>query len=103
MSESMNGQRIYVDRLDKPTTIFVPIPRSLARDIDGGCQCDYCKAHPEIAPKWDCLAIPAGMDGNQHAWTVHMPEPGKRAVHRDIAGHHANIKRIRREARREQR
>ena len=67
--EDMNGQPIY----EGNDTLFIPIPRHLARTIDGGCQCEYCKAHPEVTPKWDTLAIPATPGKNHHTWTVHMP------------------------------
>lgn len=53
-------------------TTFIKLPAGLQREIPGGCQCAYCKAHPAKPPKWDTLAS----DGNS-SWTVHYPELGK--------------------------
>lgn len=53
-------------------TTFVKLPVSLQREIVGGCQCNYCKAHPAKTPVWDALAT----DG-ETSWTVHYPELGK--------------------------
>ena len=57
--------------------IFVPIPRHLALPVDGGCDCSYCKAHPEITPLWDTIAICAMAPSNKYhdtVTTVHYPE-----------------------------
>ncbi len=50
-------------------TTFITLPETLARPIDGGCQCPYCKSHPNHVPAWDVLAS----DGKK-SWTVHYPE-----------------------------
>lgn len=69
---------IKVARVEK--TIFVPLPASLWRRIDGGCCCPYCSdARGKMIPAyWDTLAIAAtGDDGRNVAgdttWTVHNP------------------------------
>ena len=68
----MNGQQIFVS--NDGGTLFVPIPKELAQDIPGGCDCPYCKAHPNETPKWDCLALPAKPEAKtSHVWTVHYP------------------------------
>jgi len=64
----MNGATV-IDRRDG--TLYVRIPPELARPIEGGCSCSYCKAHPHQVPRWDCLAIPPDIGG--HAWTLHYP------------------------------
>lgn len=71
--ETMNGQAIFVN--DDGDALFVPIPKELAAPVPGGCQCDYCKANPELTPMWDTLALPAKAKNKQgeHTWTVHMP------------------------------
>lgn len=53
-------------------TLFVSLPPELRRDIDGGCQCSYCVAHPSKVAQWDTLAIDAKAQRN--TWTVHYPE-----------------------------
>lgn len=79
-TETMNGQPIFTS--DDKGTLFVSIPAELAAPIPGGCQCDYCKAHPEETPKWDTLALPAKARNKQgeHTWTVHMPDKGGLAM-----------------------
>jgi hypothetical protein len=54
-------------------TLFVPLPVSLRRPINGGCQCQYCVEHPLCTPQWDTLAI-AQKDSTTYTWTVHYPE-----------------------------
>jgi len=54
-------------------TIYLRIPAELATPIDGGCACDWCKAHPTVVPTWDCLAVSDTHGG--HSWTVHYPDP----------------------------
>jgi|HubBroStandDraft_1064217.scaffolds.fasta_scaffold372160_3 hypothetical protein len=56
----------------KIETKFVPLPHSLRRTINGGCQCSHCKAHPHATPQWDVLAYDANMPGN--SWVIHYPE-----------------------------
>jgi hypothetical protein len=57
----------------KAFTTFVSLPVPLQRPITGGCQCAFCKAHPNRPPMWDTLATD-GVD----SWTVHYPEPWHR-------------------------
>jgi hypothetical protein len=69
--ENLNGAAIIAQAKD---AIYLRIPRSLAKDIELGCSCDYCKAHPDKTPKWDTLCVP--LKGSyQYACTVHMPDP----------------------------
>lgn len=60
------------------STIFIRLPPDRQREC-GGCSCAYCKAHPELTPRWDTLAValdkPA--EGNDCTWTVHMPDPAQ--------------------------
>jgi len=55
----------------RDTTTFIKLPEPLQREIVGGCQCNYCKAHPAKPPRWDVVAT----DGKT-SWTVHYPELG---------------------------
>lgn len=55
-------------------TMFVALPRSLRRDIDGGCVCNFCKAHPNEKPQWDTLAVDSTAPDIGKAWPVHYPE-----------------------------
>lgn len=52
-------------------TTFVKLPPHLQKEITGGCQCAFCKSHPNKTPTWDVLAT----DGKT-SWTVHYPELG---------------------------
>lgn len=52
-------------------TTFVRLPVPLQKEITGGCQCTFCKAHPHKKPAWDVLAT----DG-KISWAVHYPELG---------------------------
>lgn len=54
-------------------TVYMRIPVDLATPIEGGCACEYCKAHLDRVPMWDTLAV-CDVKGD-HAWTVHMPDP----------------------------
>jgi hypothetical protein len=54
--------------------VYVRIPRELARPITGGCQCDYCRAHPALVPTWDTLGVPLLGQRGADTWTVHAPE-----------------------------
>jgi hypothetical protein len=68
-----NGWPVIDVRRDGQTvTVYVRIPDELASWIDGGCKCDWCKAHPNVIPKWDCLAVSDTHGG--HSWTVHYPD-----------------------------
>jgi hypothetical protein len=75
-TETMSGQNVYVSQ--DGSTLYVAIPRELAADIPGGCDCPYCKKHPDITPKWDTLALAAKPKGDtaEHSWTVHCPDRG---------------------------
>jgi hypothetical protein len=69
-----NGARVR--RSKSGSTIYVELPAACRRPTDG-CACDYCKAHPQLEPAWDTLAIGAEAPGRgklEHAWTVHAPE-----------------------------
>jgi hypothetical protein len=62
-------------------TIYLRIPADLATPIDGGCACDWCKAHPANTPTWDCLAV-CDTHGD-HSWTVHYPTTNVSKAERD--------------------
>jgi hypothetical protein len=73
---AMNGTMVkrYKD------TIFLPLPRELWREIEGGCACMYCSDDNRNVGKpayWDTLAI-SKLPPRDHkpdtAWTVHYPE-----------------------------
>ena len=67
----MNGS--FVTK--RGNTLFVALPPFLQRPIDGGCSCDWCKAHPHAIPAWDTLAVDDR--GQSRAWTIHFPDMGK--------------------------
>ena len=67
MPTNMNGAKVT----HRNGTSFVALPAETRRPIDGGCQCAYCKAHPDKRPMWDTLAISADAT---RAWTVHYPD-----------------------------
>lgn len=51
--------------------IFAPLPVNDRRPINGGCQCQFCKAHPDRIPQWDAVGIePETLT----QWIVHYPE-----------------------------
>jgi hypothetical protein len=58
------------------STQFVALPVIAQRPIEGGCDCRYCKAHPNRTPKWDTLAFVSSTD----AWTVHFPDLAEKAT-----------------------
>ena len=66
---NMNRLKVY----RRGNTIFVALPKAIQQPINGGCQCPYCKAHPNDYPMWDTLAICAD-DKHGHTWTVHYPD-----------------------------
>jgi hypothetical protein len=75
---ALNGASI-VRREGKPGTIFIPLPRALWREIDGGCACRYCSADPKKSAGpayWDTLAVASAKPakGNDTTWMVHYPE-----------------------------
>ena len=64
----MSGRKVHKVK----ETLFVALPLDARRTIEGGCQCPYCKAHPESKAAWDTLAMAAS--GNDRTWIVHYPE-----------------------------
>lgn len=52
-------------------SVYLRLPVELQR-ATGGCDCRYCKAHPELVPCWDTLGVPL-MPGAS-SWTLHAPE-----------------------------
>jgi len=62
----------------KRDTIYVPLPPEARRRIAGGCQCPYCRAHPERIPQWDTLALSATPLERDFTFTVHYPEIAER-------------------------
>lgn len=68
MNASMNGVTV---RKQQDGTLCMRIPAELARKIEGGCSCEYCKAHPDQPPTWDTLCVHPDAP---HSWTVHNPE-----------------------------
>lgn len=60
----------------RDNSIFIPLPPAVRRDIPGGCDCTWCKAHPEFVPQWDTLSIAAKAPRNgrdEYTTTVHFP------------------------------
>jgi hypothetical protein len=61
-------------------TIFIPLPRELWREIEGGCSCVYCSTNPHKAGPafWDTLAVAETKPDSEHAndttWVVHGPD-----------------------------
>ena len=59
-------------------TIFVALPRSAWRVIDGGCSCRYCSdtGRAPGTAYWDTLVVPATPTKNarDYATTCHYPE-----------------------------
>jgi hypothetical protein len=59
-------------------TIFVPLPRALWREIDGGCACSYCSSDGKSASPayWDTLALGKNATKGKpdYTYTVHYPE-----------------------------
>lgn len=77
-TETMNGQPVH--QSDDGKTLWIPIPKWMAKPIDGGCCCEYCKAHPDKPGHMDtiCIAAKPGRNG-QHTSTVHFPELTRKA------------------------
>lgn len=78
---NFNGQHVYYS--ESGNSIWIPIPDEIAEPIDGGCDCDWCKAHPDRVPKWDAICIARNPDDKARnvggiittrAHTVHYPE-----------------------------
>lgn len=53
-------------------TIFIVAPIEARRPIENGCNCTYCKAHPDKTPMWDVYSV----DAKSPTWAtlVHYPE-----------------------------
>lgn len=64
--------RRHVSKGITRTTIYLRIPAELATPCDG-CKCEYCRAHPELTPRWDTLAVCDDRTG--HSSAVHYPDP----------------------------
>jgi hypothetical protein len=64
----MKFNGIKTHRIGK--TMFIPLPVKVQQPIDG-CDCKFCKAHPDRKPMWDTLAI---SPDSERTWTVHYPE-----------------------------
>lgn len=58
-------------RITSDGTVFLPLPAAMRRPIIFGCNCPFCKAHPNETPSWDTLA---GHPDQRWTWTVHFPE-----------------------------
>jgi hypothetical protein len=56
-------------------TYFARLPASYQKPITWGCECSFCKQHPDRAPMWDTLATD-GVD----TWVVHHPEQINKTV-----------------------
>ncbi len=55
---------------DTGSITWIDIPPGLAQPIDVGCDCEYCKAHPNEIPSWDTLVVdPFAL----HTRTIHNP------------------------------
>lgn len=53
-------------------TVVMPLPHLMRRPISGGCQCPFCKTHPDRTPMWDALAGHPKDPG--FTWTIHYPD-----------------------------
>lgn len=51
-------------------TLFVRLPANLQRACSHGCECPWCREHPNTTPCWDALAV--GPTGD--TWPVHFPD-----------------------------
>lgn len=70
--KDLNGTLCRPARVTDAIWLRIPDPRP----IPGGCDCSYCKKHPDLVPAWDTLSIPnnyeARTEANAH--TIHAPE-----------------------------
>jgi hypothetical protein len=55
------------------STLFVVLPPEACEPVEGGCSCDYCKAHPDRTPMWDTLAVASDPRDKPYTWLVHNP------------------------------
>lgn len=53
-------------------SVWLRIPHEKARPVPGGCQCPWCKAHPDAIPAWDVLIVP--LRPGSYAVEIHGPE-----------------------------
>jgi hypothetical protein len=63
------------------------LPAEMQRPISGGCQCFFCKTHPDLVPMWDTLAVrkEKSLPGvTEYTWTVHYPDM-KRCNHENFS------------------
>ncbi len=65
-----NGMTVLGEYLN---TVYVRLPATISKVIEFGCECDYCKAHPDLEPRWDVLCVPVSDKLVNHTWTIHMP------------------------------
>ena len=68
--KNLNGLEVIARGGD---AIYIRVPSELQLPCNG-CDCDYCKAHPELEPKWDTVAVPVFPSKLDVTWTVHMPD-----------------------------
>ena len=69
----INGTRVTRSGI----SIFIPLPVEMQTPIKGGCECSFCKEHPEKVPMWDTLAVYANAPDwikDDTAVTIHYPE-----------------------------
>jgi hypothetical protein len=71
---SVLGRRDGVVFIRLPDELAVPIAADPSNPGVPACRCPYCKAHPELTPKWDTLAVQQQSGKPDHTWTVHMPD-----------------------------
>lgn len=63
----MNGIKI----VKRNRAMFVPLPKELQSEISWGCDCSFCKSHPDRIPMWDTMGVSPDFDST---WVVHYPE-----------------------------
>ena len=75
----MNGAAVIARTKD---AVYIRIPEGMAKEIEGGCDCEWCKQHAGRKPLWDTLVVSKArpermrrMRTSDYAWTVHMPDP----------------------------
>ena len=80
MTRMLSLDRARVTRRNQ--TLFVAVPAEMRRDIEGGCRCGFCVAHPDRVPQWDTLALARNGGPNARTWTVHCPELCEEMAHK---------------------
>ena len=58
---------------ERDDTLFIALPPEACEPINGGCACPHCKAHPELTPMWDTLALARDTYNHPYTWLVHNP------------------------------